>query len=147
MASVIAILAEEGVLLIEPPVEIEARAKRFREVIEGESRAKLWVLEHERRLVGDGGVLETSADGVLSVAIAILPDARGIGGGRALLEVIVAYAFSCGAHKLELEVWPDNTRAIGLYESAGFEAEGLRRNHYRRRDGTLRSALVMARAL
>lgn len=52
MASVIAIVAEEGVLLIEPPVEIEARAKRFREVIEGESRAKLWVLEHERRLVG-----------------------------------------------------------------------------------------------
>ena len=37
--------------------------------------------------------------------------------------------------------------AIALYSSAGFEVEGLRRDHYRRRDGRLRSALVMARLL
>ncbi|HUB99737.1 MAG TPA: GNAT family N-acetyltransferase [Solirubrobacterales bacterium] len=48
-------------------------------------------------------------------------------------------------HKLELEVFDDNTAAIGLYESAGFEREGLRRDHYRREDGSLRSALIMAR--
>ena len=50
-----------------------------------------------------------------------------------------------GAHKVELEVWPDNARAIALYLSAGFEIEGFRRDHYRRRDGTLRSAVLMAR--
>lgn len=47
-------------------------------------------------------------------------------------------------HKIELEVWPDNARAIALYARAGFEVEGVRRNHYRRRDGTLRSAMIMA---
>ena len=56
---------------------------------------------------------------------------------------MIDHARSVGAHKVELEVWPDNVRAIGLYESAGFEVEGLKRNHYRRRDGSLRSALVM----
>ncbi len=48
-------------------------------------------------------------------------------------------------HKIELEVWPDNEAAIRLYEGAGFEREGLRRDHYRRRDGRLHSSLIMAR--
>ena len=52
-----------------------------------------------------------------------------------------------GAHKIELEVWPENADAIAIYERAGFEPEGLRRNHYRRRDGSLRSALLMACAV
>ena len=49
------------------------------------------------------------------------------------------------AHKIELEVFPDNEAAIELYRSLGFEQEGLRRDHYRREDGSLRSALLMAR--
>lgn len=80
---------------------------------------------------------------VFSLAMAIRPDCRGRGGGRALLEAIMAYARSGGAHKVELEVWPDNARAISLYVNAGFAVEGLRRDHYRRRDGSLRSALLM----
>jgi putative acetyltransferase len=64
-----------------------------------------------------------------------------------LLEAMADHARASGAHKLELEVWTDNARAIALYVSAGFEVEGLRRNHYRRRDGSLRSALIMARLL
>jgi putative acetyltransferase len=63
------------------------------------------------------------------------------------LESIVEHASSRGAHKVELEVWIDNVRAIALYTSAGFEVEGLRRDHYRRRDGRLKSALIMARLL
>lgn len=46
-------------------------------------------------------------------------------------------------HKVELEVWPDNERAIALYASYGFEIEGLRREHYRRKDGSLRSSVLM----
>jgi putative acetyltransferase len=48
-------------------------------------------------------------------------------------------------HKIELEVWPDNEGAIRLYERTGFEREGLRRDHYRRRDGRLHSSVIMAR--
>jgi putative acetyltransferase len=47
-------------------------------------------------------------------------------------------------HKVELEVWTDNARAIALYAGTGFHVEGVRREHYRRRDGSLRSTLLMA---
>lgn len=147
MAVIMAAVAEEGVIGTEPPVDLEARAQRFRELIEGPEPAASWVLlDDAGRIVGNAGAHERSP-GVLSLGMAILPEARGQGGGRALLEAIVGHAQACGAHKVELEVWIDNARAIALYASAGFEVEGLRRDHYRRRDGRLRSALVMARLL
>ena len=141
-----AAVAEEGSIATEPPVDIEARAQQFRETIEGEGPGALWVLEDGGQVVGNAGVQE-AGPGVLSLGMTILPEARGRGGGRALLEVIAEHARVSGAHKLELDVWPDNARAVRLYASAGFEVEGLRRAHYRRRDGSLRSALLMARLL
>jgi [ribosomal protein S18]-alanine N-acetyltransferase len=147
MARVIAAVAEEGLIATEPPVDIAARAERLRGAIEGVGAAAGWVLEDGGRQVGNAAVRESEAPGVLSLGMAILPEARARGGGRALLEAIIDHARACGAHKLELEVWPDNAPAIGLYTSAGFEVEGFRRDHYRRRDGSLRSALLMARLL
>jgi RimJ/RimL family protein N-acetyltransferase len=144
MAQVLAAVAEEGLIATEPPVDLAARARRFSRDIEGKS-AGLWVLEDGGRVVGHAVAHESGTDGVLSLGMAILPEARGQGGGRDLLAAVVEDARSRGAHKLELEVWPDNERAIVLYASAGFEVEGLRRDHYRRRDGSLRSALLMAR--
>jgi ribosomal protein S18 acetylase RimI-like enzyme len=73
----------------------------------------------------------------------ILPSHRGRGGGRLLLEAAVA-ARPPQTHKIELEVWPHNEAAIGLYEATGFEREGVRRSHYRR-EGELRSSVVMGR--
>jgi RimJ/RimL family protein N-acetyltransferase len=144
LARVIAAVAEEGLIATEPPVDVAARAERIREAIESEGPEAVWVLEDEGRIVGNAGVNETGIPGVLVFGMALLPEARGRGSGRALLEAIVEHARSCGAHKLELEVWPDNAPAIALYESAGFEIEGVRRDHYRRRDGSLRSAILMA---
>jgi putative acetyltransferase len=83
--------------------------------------------------------------GVLTIAMMLLPEVRGRGGGRGLLDAVLTHAHATGAHKVDLEVWPDNGRAIALYASAGFVVEGLRERHYRRRDGSLRSSLIMAR--
>jgi RimJ/RimL family protein N-acetyltransferase len=146
-ARVFAAVAEEGLLATEPPVDVAARAERFRAAIESEDPDTLLVLEDDGEIVGHAGVHQTHAEGVLAFGMAVLPEARGHGGGRALLDAVVEYARSRGAHKVELEVWPGNARAISLYASAGFEVEGLRRDHYRRRDGSLRSALLMARPL
>jgi RimJ/RimL family protein N-acetyltransferase len=146
MALVMAVLAEEGLIGTEPPVDLEARAQRFRELIEGPEPATAWVLDDAGRVVGNAEAHERNA-GVLHLGMSILPEARGQEGGRALLEAIIEHARGCGAHKVELEVWIDNARAIALYASTGFEVEGLRRDHYRRRDGRLRSALLMARLL
>ncbi|HLM31257.1 MAG TPA: GNAT family N-acetyltransferase [Solirubrobacterales bacterium] len=147
MARVIAAVAKEGLIATEPPVDLELRAAGFREMVASDGPDAAWVLEDEEgRTVGNAG-LHQSVPGVVYFGMAVLPEARGRGGGRALLEAILAHARAHGAHKVELEVWPDNGRAIALYTSVGFQFEGLRRDHYRRRDGTLRSAVVMARLL
>ncbi len=106
--------------------------------------AAVLVLEEAGAIVGAVGVHATRARGVLSLGMVVLAEFRGRGGGRALLQAALAHARASGAHKVELEVWPDNGRAIALYASAGFAVEGVRRSHYRRRDGSLRSAIVMA---
>jgi putative acetyltransferase len=86
----------------------------------------------------------TNAKGVLSLGMWLLPQWRGRGGGRMLMEAALE-ARPPHVHKIELEVFPDNEAAIALYRSLGFEQEGVRRDHYRRLDGSLRSALLMAR--
>jgi [ribosomal protein S18]-alanine N-acetyltransferase len=143
-ARVVAEVSHEGFLGAQPPVDLEERAERFRELIEGADPASVWILEDEDgRQVGHAALWETTP-GALSLGMAILPEARGQGGGRALVAAAQEHAQRAGAHKISLEVWTDNVRAIALYASAGFEVEGLRRDHYRRRDGSLRSTLIMA---
>ena len=144
MERIIAVVAEEGLLGSQPPVDLAARAEKFREAVRSVGRDAVWVLENEGQVVGNAGVGE-GPPGELYLGMAPLPDARGQGGGRALLQAIAPYAEGCGAHKIDREVWVENARAIALSISAGFEIEGTRRNHYRRRDGRLRSALLMFR--
>lgn len=143
-AGIVARVAEEGLIGTEPPVDIDERASLARELIDGEGPDALWMLEEGEIPVGVAGVHTTRATGVLSLGMMVLPEHRGRGGGRVLVATALEHARRSGAHKLELEVWPDNGRAIGLYASAGFVVEGVRQAHYRRRDGSLRSALMMA---
>jgi [ribosomal protein S18]-alanine N-acetyltransferase len=143
-AYVIAAVAPEDFLGAQPPVDVDDRAERFRNVLGRGDPAGLWVLEDDDGQVVGHAAVEESVAGVLSLGMAILAPARGQGGGRALLQAVQEHARSCGAHKISLEVWTDNARAIALYAAAGFEVEGLRRDHYRRRDGRLRSTLIMA---
>ena len=53
--------------------------------------------------------------------VAVLPEWRGRGIGRALLEAAEARGRQHGCCKLTLEVQDDNARARGLYRSFGFE--------------------------
>jgi putative acetyltransferase len=146
LARVYAAVVAEGFLGGEPPVDVAARTELFRELIGSDGPGAMWVLEDDGRTVGHAAV-HSRVTGVLSLGMAILPEGRGRGGGRALLEAAIDHARSCGAHKVDLEVWTDNARAIALYASAGFAVEGVRSEHYRRRDGSLRSTLIMAKRL
>jgi RimJ/RimL family protein N-acetyltransferase len=148
-AAVVGAVAEERRwIATEPPVDIAERAGLVRGWLA--DGAALWVLEDDDgQIVGALGLHPTHAHtpGVTSLGMCIVAAARGRGGGRALIEAAMAWLADSDMHKVELEVWPDNERAIALYERYGFEVEGLRRDHYRRRDGSLRSALIMARLL
>ena len=146
-AAVVASVAAEGRWIgTQPPVDVAALAERMRGKIE-EGVDALWVLEDDRAVIGTLGLHATGVDGVMGLGMCIVEHARGRGGGRAFMEAALAWARASPLHKVELEVWPDNERAIALYKAYGFEREGLRRDHYRRRDGTLRSSVLMALVL
>lgn len=62
--------------------------------------------------------------------IAIHPDYRGRGLGRALLRYVMQLAQELGATSMILEVRVSNDIARGLYESLGFVRIGLRKGYY-----------------
>lgn len=102
---------------------------------------------YQDRIVGTIGIHPTGITGVHSLTMSILTDFRGRGWGRRLIAAALDAARERGVRKIVLEVLSDNGRAIALYCSAGFEIEGFRRDHYPRLDGSLRSAVMMARFL
>jgi RimJ/RimL family protein N-acetyltransferase len=61
------------------------------------------------------------------LGIGLLPEQRGKGLGKALLDVTIAAAERLNFHRIELTAFANNRRAIALYESRGFVHEGLMR--------------------
>jgi ribosomal protein S18 acetylase RimI-like enzyme len=78
--------------------------------------------------------------------LAVDPDHQGRGIGRALVEATVAGARQQGARKLTLRVLGSNQRARRLYESCGFQVEGLLREEFLL-DGRYVDDVFMARTL
>jgi RimJ/RimL family protein N-acetyltransferase len=147
IVAVLAEVAEENRWIgTEPGFDVEERTARIRSSIAAGGGSFL-LEDDDGRAIGSLGLHETRTRGVFSFGMAILAPARGRGGGRMLMDAAMLHLATTDAHKVELEVWPDNGRAISLYARYGFEVEGLRRDHYRRRDGSLRSSLIMARLL
>ena len=81
------------------------------------------------------------------LTLSILPQARGNGHGRALLEATLTEARAAGATSMFLEVDADNSAAIALYTSKGFTRTGLRKGYYAHDDGTRTDAVTMTLAL
>ncbi|RTQ35191.1 N-acetyltransferase [Variovorax gossypii] len=61
------------------------------------------------------------------LGIALLPEARGRGLGRRLLQAAIDKSWERGLTRIELSVRTDNANARALYERLGFEHEGLLR--------------------
>lgn len=137
------VVVDEGRWLATELGTAQEMTDRFSHAVLDEEHTLL-ALESGGEVVGALGMHPTGVNGVLSMGMWVLPGERGRGGGRMLMAAAID-AVPDGIHKLELEVFPDNEAAIALYRSFGFEQEGVRRDHYRRRDGSLRSALIMAR--
>jgi RimJ/RimL family protein N-acetyltransferase len=64
--------------------------------------------------------------------------------GPRLLAAALAHAFQCGAHRVQLRVYPENARARQAYERIGFQTEGLMRDCSRQADGSYRSMILMS---
>jgi ribosomal-protein-alanine N-acetyltransferase len=62
--------------------------------------------------------------------VAVRPECRGQGVGRALLEWVLGRGATLGAHQATLEVRRSNAAALKLYEGLGFTVRGTRKNYY-----------------
>ncbi len=61
------------------------------------------------------------------MGISVAKEYRGQGIGRSLMQAMVDWARASGMKRIELKVYARNERAIRLYRSFGFQAEGRRR--------------------
>ncbi len=85
----------------------------------------------------------TIADEAEILTIAVRPSCRRQGLARHLVEQAIVVTRAWGAERMFLEVAENNTAAIELYTVCGFEQVGLRKNYYKRADGSSEHALVM----
>lgn len=86
--------------------------------------SEYWVLEVEGRVVGGGGVYPTAGlpSGCCElVKLYLLPEARGQGFGKMLIEQCFLSAARLGFRQVYLETMPELKMAVGLYEKCGFE--------------------------
>ncbi len=109
----------------------------------------LLVAELDGSVVGTAGLHPAGASQrrrhALMLGISVVAEAQGKGVGSALMQAMCDYSDRwMGALRLELSVYTDNTRAIGLYTKFGFEIEGTMRG-YAMRDGQFADTHAMVR--
>lgn len=87
-------------------------------------RAVYFVVEHEGRIVGGGGIsqLENSTENICELQkMYFLPEARGKGLGFQMIQRCLAQATEFGYEKCYLETLPEMKAAQHLYQKSGFE--------------------------
>jgi ribosomal protein S18 acetylase RimI-like enzyme len=83
-------------------------------------------------------------DHMAVLSICVDHDWRDAGIGSALVRAAQEWATAQRLQKIALSVFPDNARAVAVYEKAGFVREGVRRMQYRAPGGGFRDELLMA---
>ena len=147
LAHLFAVVRGEGRWLIATPGTISEPSEAFwiSELI-GASQSLALVAESDGEIIGNVLISvdrgrATEHIGVLSICIAI--DWRDVGVGSELVSGAQAWARERGIRKISLGVFPDNERAIAVYERRGFVREGIRRQQYRSGD-EYRDEVLMA---
>ena len=147
LARLFADVRKEGRWLITTPGSISEPSEAFwiSEMIRAAEHLVL-VAEADGDIIGnllisvDRGVA-TEHLGVLSITIA--ESWRDAGIGTEMVGGAQRWARERGLRKISLGVFPDNERAIAVYEKQGFVREGVRRQQYRSGD-TYRDEVLMA---
>lgn len=123
-----------------------ADERRYLRAVRRHPDAAVFVAEEEGRVFARLSLsrdVHPASRHVGDVGLMVASTHRRRGVGRALLEQAVVWAQGSAIQKLELHVFPWNQPAIALYESFGFEREGVRRGQYLR-DGVPVDAILMA---
>ena len=108
---------------------------------------------HSLVAIADGEIVATTAvirdplswsAHVADVRLLVLPESRGKGVGRTLLEASIEHAIARGATKLTARMTPDQLGAITLFEEGGFRGEALLRDHVRNADGQAHDLAILS---
>ncbi|MGY4396484.1 RimJ/RimL family protein N-acetyltransferase [Sphingomonas sp. UYAg733] len=78
------------------------------------------------------------------IRLLVSPGKRGVGLGRDLLEAIYSVALERGVEKLTAQMTPDQIGSVMLFESLGFRAEALLRDHVRDRAGNPHDLAILS---
>lgn len=82
-----------------------------------------------------------------SIGIALMNEFWGLGIGTAMFEEMIRLGKDWNVEQLELEVFADNSRALGLYEKMGFRIVAEHPNAIKRKDGTYVNEYLMVKKL
>lgn len=94
------------------------------EVFQNEARSIYYVAETENGIVGGAGIFPSSGlpdDTCELVKMYLLPEARGIGLGKKLIEKCIDSAKEKNLKYIYLETMPELKQALNTYEKFGFE--------------------------
>lgn len=89
----------------------------------------MWVLREHQVMLGYM-VWMSVVDEAHLLNITLTPARQGHGLGQWMMRSLVSQVRAAGLHRIVLEVRPSNTRALRLYEKAGFKRIGLRKGYY-----------------
>ena len=85
--------------------------------------------EENGMILGYAGIVMVPEDGDIT-NVAVRPDCRKMGVGRAIVTELCARAKEQGVRHIFLEVRKSNAAAIALYSGLGFEPIGERKDYY-----------------
>lgn len=83
----------------------------------------------EGEVIGCCGVTNACGDGDIN-NVAVTEEKRGMGVGKQMLATLMEWGNEIGIENYTLEVRVSNEPAIRLYESLGFQSEGIRPGFY-----------------
>ncbi len=149
LASAVASEAE-GWLLADAGWRSVGEERRYIRAVQRHPDAALLVAERGAEIVGRLSIVRDphpSSAHVADLGLMVAAPRRRRGIGSALMCAAEVWARRAEISKLELHVFPHNHAALALYAKLGYQREGLRVDHYRRPDGELLDAILMAKRL
>jgi putative acetyltransferase len=93
------------------------------ELFEAEPRSRYFIAEKQGKILGGAGFYPTDAlpAGTCElVKMYLLPEARGMGLGRYMIDHCIATARELGFYQVYLETMPELKKAVAVYEKFGF---------------------------
>jgi putative acetyltransferase len=88
------------------------------------AKSNYFIARVDGKILGGAGIYPTDGlppDTCELVKMYLLPEARGKGAGKALIDQCVQFARQAGYTKIYLETMPELKKAVRIYENLGFE--------------------------